>query len=133
MGNRDKLFLLLGMAFWIPTLRQGLVLGMLLAWISFGIAKRSVKPSWGFTPYWVSVAPNWYEILTDFRLIGNPKEWRAIEESVRSCPDYRVLRDDVIHGASTFRKRNAQPSILESTPVVWEQMSPLGEHDPNTF
>jgi hypothetical protein len=31
-----------------------------------------------------------------FRLIGSPEEWHSIAESVKSCADYRVLRDGVL-------------------------------------
>ncbi len=63
----EKCLLLLYAAFWPLTLvfvagfpiRQGIVLGLLLAWLALGIGKAALKPVRRFTPYWVRVSPNY--------------------------------------------------------------------------
>jgi hypothetical protein len=72
--------------------RQGVVLGLSLGLLAFGMAS---KPVARFTPYWIRVSPHWYQILTDFKLIGSLEEWRSILESVASSTGYRALRDGV--------------------------------------
>ena len=74
-------------------IRQGVVLGLLLALLAFAMTD---KPVARFMPYRIWISPNWYQILTDFNLIGSLEERRSIRDSVGSSTDhYSVLRDGV--------------------------------------
>lgn len=75
------------------SIRGGVVLGLLLALLAFAMTD---KPVARFMPYRIWISPNWYQILTDFNLIGSLDEWRSIQDSVGSSTDhYSVLRDGV--------------------------------------
>jgi hypothetical protein len=91
-----------------------------MAWLAFGIGEAAVKQSRRFIPYWVRVSPNWYQILTDFRLVGSPEEWRSIAESVRSSADYHVLQDGVLFTVVQ------QSEDFERTLIFWNQHQAFG-------
>lgn len=100
-------------------IRQGVVLGLLMAWLAFGIA---TKPVCRFIPYWVRVSPNWYQILTDLKLISSPEEWRSIAESVRSSTGYHVLRDGVLFTVvQQGGGRAALPEFNRRIHVGWQE------------
>lgn len=75
------------------SIRQGIVLGLLMALLVIPIGKG--KPM-HFTPYFVRVSPKWWEILSDFKLVNSPEEWRSIVESVDQSPAYHPLRDGIL-------------------------------------
>ena len=79
------------------SLRQGILLGVILSWLLAAALERAVKPVWRFSPYHVRVQPNWYQLLSDFKLIGTPEEWWSVRESLAqvSPGEYRVLRDGI--------------------------------------
>jgi hypothetical protein len=97
-----RCFRFLAVAFWPVALisagafplRPGIVLGLLLAFVGYEVGKAAQKPTRKFTPYWVWVRLNAYELLEDFKLVsGHPEEWKAIRESLESSTEHRVLRD----------------------------------------
>jgi hypothetical protein len=149
----ERFLLFLGVALWPLALvfvggfpmRQGIVLGLLLAWLAFGIGKAAVKPARRFTPYWVRVSPNWYQILSDFALVGSPEEWRSIREAVRPCADYSVLRDGVLFTVLQHSEDWTQDLVFwnqhqsfgselrfreDMSPIQFERKDPAGGHIP---
>ena len=57
----------------------------------------AAKHAWKFSPYFVRVYPKWFHLLLDYKLIGKPEEWHAIQESFEELPatEYRLLRDGI--------------------------------------
>jgi hypothetical protein len=47
-----------------------------------------------FTPFAVSILPNWFQLLSDFRLIQGEEEWHRLQEEIDKLPisDYAVFR-----------------------------------------
>jgi hypothetical protein len=47
-----------------------------------------------FEPFCVSIHPKWYELLSDFKLIGGMEEWHRLREQAERVPasEYNVLR-----------------------------------------
>ena len=74
-------------------IRQGVVLGLLMALTGFRLA---TKPGCRFIPYCVRISPDWYQILTDLKLIGSLEEWDTIAQSLKSAAGYHALRDAVL-------------------------------------
>ncbi len=74
---------------------QSIVLALLLASLARGIEHAAPKPALKFSPYYVRVDPNWYQLLLDFKLISQPEEWHAIQSAVAELPisEYSVLRN----------------------------------------
>ncbi len=68
-------------------------LGVLLALFLFW---RALKPP-HFEPYWVSIQPNWYQLLLDYGLIKDLEEWQQMASRLEHFPawDYNVLRDGI--------------------------------------
>jgi hypothetical protein len=77
------------------SLRQGIVLGLMLGWLSYETGKALNKSTRRLTPYRVWVAPRWEGILLDFKLINSSEEWSSISESVRSSGRFSILRDGI--------------------------------------
>lgn len=77
--------------------RPSVVLALVLASLSSAIDNTARKPALRFSPYWVHVEPHWYHLLSDFKLIGKPEEWEAIQKSIAELPptEYNVLRNGV--------------------------------------
>ena len=68
-----------------------------LAWVGYGLyeklnASRTVANV--FSPFRVSVYPNWYELLSDFKLISTEDEWHKLCEAANETPEheYTVFR-----------------------------------------
>jgi len=101
------------------SMRQGVVLGLLLMGLLYLMSNAAAGPV-RYLPYWVQVAPNWYQILTDFKLIESPEEWRSIAESLKSATGYRVLRDGV---SFTVVQQSAD---FERTVIFWNQHQAFG-------
>lgn len=80
------------------SVRQSIVLALLMAWLVGAIAEIAeiARPARRkrFSPYYVRVDPNWYDLLLDFKLISKPEEWHTLRESFETLPstEYRVLR-----------------------------------------
>jgi len=89
---------------------QSIVLALLVAWFARGIENAAAKPARRFSPYYVRVYPKWFEILNDFKLIKNPEEWHAIQNTFEELPsaEYRVLRNGVcftvVHQSEDFER-----------------------------
>ncbi len=47
-----------------------------------------------FSPFIVSILPNWFELLSDFKLIEGKEEWNRLHEEINKLPasDYSVFR-----------------------------------------
>src|SRR5271157_1481466 len=75
-------------------LRQGVMIGLLMAFLFFLVSED--RRVCRFVPYWVRVTPDWCQILTDYKLISSPEEWRTIQESATSSAGYNMLRDGVL-------------------------------------
>jgi len=125
--------------------RQGVVLGLLMAWLAFGI-RMQMPSARRFIPYWVRVSPNWYQILTDFKLISSVEEWRSVLQSAST--DYCVLRDGVLftvvqesedfeHTLIFWNQHQAFGSefrfMEDMTPIQFKRMDPMGGHLPARF
>src|SRR5271167_1969660 len=65
--------------------RQSVVLAILFAFLLDGAIHAAPKPTLKFTPYWLRILPKWREILTDFKLMPSPEEWKAVQESCGSA------------------------------------------------
>jgi hypothetical protein len=79
------------------SIRQSIVLALMIASLARGLKSAAAKPAMRFSPYYIRVYPNWYDLLIDFKLIDKPEEWHAIQKSFEALPptDYRVLRSGV--------------------------------------
>jgi hypothetical protein len=55
------------------------------------VSRRVVN---AFSPYCVSVYPNWYQLLSDFKLIRTDEEWRRLCKAANEAPErsYTVFR-----------------------------------------
>src|SRR5258708_21356493 len=78
------------------TLRQSIALTF-IALIGYELyvklnASRRVERA--FEPFCVSIYPNWYELLSDFKLIGGMEEWHRLREEAERVPasEYSVFR-----------------------------------------
>ncbi len=78
------------------TLRQSIALTF-IAWIGYELyaklnASRRVEKI--FEPFCVSIHPSWYELLSDFKLIGGMEEWHRLREEAERVPasEYNVFR-----------------------------------------
>lgn len=102
-----KILRLLVVAFGIPfvilfyfarfSMQQSIVVALIAGWLEWVMETRVPRPTTRFRPYSVGIRPRWYEIVTDFKLISEPEEWRAILETLRKLPstEYCILRDGV--------------------------------------
>lgn len=78
------------------TLRQSIALTF-IAWIGYELnarLKASRRVEKVFEPFCVSIYPNWYELLSDFKLIGSMEEWHRLREETEKVPasEYSVFR-----------------------------------------
>lgn len=74
--------------------QQSLVLALLLAVLSREIFE-AFTPARRFSPYRVAIEPKWYQILTDFRVIGTSVQWDAVQQLLNKefpGPTYHVLQ-----------------------------------------
>jgi hypothetical protein len=68
--------------------RQSIVLAV-VAWVGYGLyeslnlSRKSVDV---FTPFCVSFFPNWYELLSDFKLIKDKEDWKQLCEAENKIP-----------------------------------------------
>jgi hypothetical protein len=104
---------------WYFSVRQGVMLGVLIWVLSFSAAHSFGKPV-RFMPYWVRISPNWIQILTDFRLIGSRAEWHSVIESLDTSSEHSVLRDGVWF---TVVRRSED---FERTLIFWNQKQAFG-------
>lgn len=51
------------------SLRQSVILALLIALLSLEVSQRSPKLFARFSPYWVHVKPNWFQILSDYNFL----------------------------------------------------------------
>ena len=92
------------------SMRQSMVLALLIASLARGIASAARKPARRFSPYYVRVNPYWPQLLTDFKLIDKDEEWHAIQKSFEDLPstEYRFLRSGVcftvVHQSENFER-----------------------------
>src|ERR1700687_2408232 len=75
---------------------QSIVL-TLVAWLGYGLYEQlnaSRRVAKAFEPFCVSIRPNWYELLSDFKLIGGMEEWHRLREQSERLPasEYSVFR-----------------------------------------
>lgn len=76
--------------------RQSAVLTF-LAWICYELYSKlssSRRVESVFEPFSVSIYPNWYELLSDFKLIGGMEEWHRLREETEKLPpsEYSVFQ-----------------------------------------
>jgi hypothetical protein len=139
LGHRFRLvkwrILLLTLAYLASfSIRQSIVLTLLLTLLAYSIGKAAVKPVRRFRPYYVRVAPDWCRLLTDFKLIGKPEDWRAIHKSLNelSSTDYCVMRDGICFTV-IYRSEDLERELIYSNNhrafssefAVKEQMNPI--------
>src|SRR6267154_5741532 len=55
---------------------------------------RASRVEDSFSPFIVSILPNWFELLSDFKLIEGKEEWNRLHEEINklSASDYSVFR-----------------------------------------
>jgi hypothetical protein len=79
--------------------RQSIVLAALIAWLAVCIvvAYAVLTPARRFSPHYVRVDPNWYDLLNDFKLIDGIDAWHAIRKFFEGLPatEYCVVRSGV--------------------------------------
>jgi hypothetical protein len=98
-------------------IRQGIMLWLLLVGLWSAIKDAAAEPA-RFQPYWVSVMPRWYEILTDLKLISSPEDWRSLAKSFRSSPDYNILRDGVAF--TVIQQGGGEAALTRS--IGWQEV-----------
>src|SRR5450432_1521748 len=69
----------------------------LIAWIGYELYEKlnsSQRAEHVFSPFCVSVHPNWYELLSDFKLVHTKEEWERLYSAANQTPDgdYTVFR-----------------------------------------
>jgi hypothetical protein len=90
-------------SFWyraVFSARQSAVLA-LLGWIGYGlysdldVSRRGNK---AFSPFCVSVQPNWYPLLTDFKVVRNEENWQRLHKAIAKVPpaDYSLFRSGFV-------------------------------------
>ncbi len=90
--------------------RQSVVMALLIVLLVWRIDTRASKPARRFSPYYLRVHANWYDLLIDFKLIGKPEDWQAIQKTFEGLPstEYSVLRDGicftVAHQSEDFKR-----------------------------
>lgn len=77
--------------------QQSILLAILLAILAVYVEYLSHGSKARFCPYYLDIAPNWFLILSDFRLLAKPEYWSKIEEYVEHAPKgaYCLLRDNI--------------------------------------
>lgn len=100
------------------SLTQSWVLAV-VAWLGYGLyesLRTRLQVEKDFSPFWVSVTPNWYELLRDFRIINNEEEWDQLGEKSGSVPssEYNVLRSDI-----RFTVLRPQPDACLPGLIYW--------------
>ena len=90
--------------------RQSIILALLWASLARAIELLARRPARRFSPYYVRVDPNWYDLLIEFKLIDKPDAWHAIQKSLKDLPssEYRVIRSGicftVVHQSEDFER-----------------------------
>jgi hypothetical protein len=79
------------------SVRQSLALALVLALFALWTDNALPRPRLKFNPYYVTVTPKWFELVTDFKIIAGPNEWQGIQEYCSSLDrtEYSVLRDNI--------------------------------------
>jgi len=81
------------------SMRQSIVLGALIAWLALCIVIAYVvlRPTRRFSPHYVRVDPNWYDLLSDFKLIDGLDAWHAVRKfsEERPAAEYCVVRSGI--------------------------------------
>lgn len=78
------------------TLRQSIVLAMVIAWLVVALGNASQKPLARFSPYWARISPNWHQILTDYKVLRNEEEWVALQNTMATLPN--TEHSDAVNG-----------------------------------
>jgi hypothetical protein len=76
-------------------LRWSIVLALVIAGIHRHLLYVAPKTVRRFTPYYMNVIPNWYVILSDYKIISGKEHWRKIQDTWedRPRPQYVFIRD----------------------------------------
>lgn len=77
---------------------QSGVLAFILSAVILGIRNTDSKSLVRFTPYYVSVRPNWFNIMTDFKLVDKDK-WEELQQWNKGIefPEGHILRSGVFY------------------------------------
>jgi hypothetical protein len=75
-----------------------------LGWLGYGLAasyaQRHGQPQGikNFSPFCVSIQPNWYSLLLDFKLVGGKEEWERFCEAMDKKPagEYSIFRSGIL-------------------------------------
>ncbi|MFL6302507.1 MAG: hypothetical protein ACJ72H_03115 [Candidatus Sulfotelmatobacter sp.] len=67
-------------------MRWSIVLALLFTGIERRLLHFAPKPVQRFSPYYMNVHPNWYEILTDYKIISGKEQWEEIEDTWKHRP-----------------------------------------------
>lgn|SRR5487761_115208 len=73
----------------------------LLGWLGNGLYERLnalQRSDKAFSPFSVSIYPNWYRLLSDFKLVGSKEEWYRLSEAMGKLPatEYNVCRNGIV-------------------------------------
>lgn len=82
----------------------------IIAWLGYGLyvdLRARFRVGDAFSPFWVRVSPNWYDLLRDYRIVETDEKtfwhdthlaWRQLQEKTEgdSADIYSVLRDDIV-------------------------------------
>ncbi|HEY6339760.1 MAG TPA: hypothetical protein VIW68_14815 [Candidatus Sulfotelmatobacter sp.] len=95
--------------------RQSIVLAVVIAFLTRRLGQFARKPAQRFSPYYVTVRPNWPQLLTDFKLIDNREGWDVIEKSLEKLApaEYSVVRDGL------FFTTVQQSEDFQRTLIYW--------------
>jgi hypothetical protein len=72
-----------------------------LAWLGFALyegVSASQQPAKTFSPFCVSIYPNWFALLSDFTLITSEQEYDLLWETMKKPPagEYSVFRSGIV-------------------------------------
>jgi hypothetical protein len=75
-------------------LRQSIVVAILITSLSRGLKKIATRSGTSFTPFYVHIAPKWFPLLADFKLISSEEEWWVLSKYFEASPtlEQRMLR-----------------------------------------
>lgn len=120
-------------------LKQSLAIGVPLL-LAMQHAARLASPAHGymsssqeFQPYYVQISPNWYSLLTDYKIVEGDTEWKQVSQSLEGVPltEYRVLRSGLRYTVLNQRARDSliywnNHHVFQTGVDLWADAEPVG-------
>jgi hypothetical protein len=99
------------------SVRQSIVLAVLLALLAVYAAELSQVREFRFCPYSLSIKPNWFDILTDFKIVAKPEYWEILQKHINdsALTEYSLLRDNIIFTVIQSENTNTNRLVYRST------------------